>query len=152
MPLRLIPAIHRATHTIGLYLEQLQELGVTQAEAHILSHLADAGPSSVSELHAAFAHRRSTLTSILDRLVARRLVTREIGEHDRRTFIVSLTRSGRPLAARVSRALERLEKRALHRSSKASLQRILTVLAAVETAATSAKIGGKRPKRGRERR
>ena len=39
MPLRLIPSIHRATHQIGLYLDRFDDLGVTQAEAHILAQL-----------------------------------------------------------------------------------------------------------------
>jgi hypothetical protein len=40
-----------------------------------------------------FAHKRSTLTSILDRLATRNLITREVGKTDRRTFIVTLTSS-----------------------------------------------------------
>ena len=45
---------------------------------------------------AAFGHKRSTLTSILDRLEERRLIARTSDERDRRTFVVSLTKSGRP--------------------------------------------------------
>jgi DNA-binding MarR family transcriptional regulator len=66
--------------------------------------LADSGPAKVAELHRGLAHKRSTLTSLLDRLARRNLITREVGEKDRRTFIVTLTAKGRKLA-RVSVAI-----------------------------------------------
>jgi DNA-binding MarR family transcriptional regulator len=75
MRLTLIPAIHRATHRIGLYLELLRDHHLAQGEAHILAHLAQSGPATVGALHEALAHKRSTLTSILDRLVERGLFT-----------------------------------------------------------------------------
>ena len=66
--LRLVPAIHRATHRIGLYLAALDQHGMSQGESHILAHLAVSGPATIAELLKILAHRRSTLTSILDRL------------------------------------------------------------------------------------
>ena len=95
-PLRLIPELHRATHRIGIYLDSL---GITQGEGHILEHLAVSGDSTVAELHRALAHRRSTLTSILDRLADRRFITRESDPRDRRSFIVRLSRKGKAVAA-----------------------------------------------------
>ena len=136
MPLQLIPAIHRATHRIGICLEAVDDLGVTQAEAHILSHLVSHGDSTVGELHRAFAHKRSTLTSILDRLVARELVTREVSPEDRRTFVVRLTNTGRKVATKVYGHLEALEVRALARVPKERLQELLTALAGVERVAS----------------
>ncbi len=108
MNLRLIFSIHRATHRIGLFIQR-HDPDLTQAEAHILCHLLESGDAAVSELHRAFAHRRSTLTSVLDRLVERRLVTRETSEKDRRSFIVRLTRAGKSKAAKIHRHLESLE-------------------------------------------
>ena len=136
MALRLIPAIHRATHEIGLYLDRLEDLRVTQAEAHILAHLAASGDSTVADLHRAFGHKRSTLTSILDRLVARELVTRAVSETDRRSFVVSLTRIGRPLAATVLDRLSTLERRALAGVPKEAVTNLLAALARVEEAVT----------------
>jgi DNA-binding MarR family transcriptional regulator len=135
MPLRLIPEIHRATHRIGLYLERLSELGVTQAEAHILAQLVSHGDSTVAELHRALAHKRSTLTSILDRLVARGLAVREVSEEDRRTFVVRLTRRGRTVAAEVYARLEALEARVLAGTPPRTVERLVAVLEAVERAA-----------------
>ena len=97
MPLRFIPQVHRATHQIGLHIERLGPPGVTQPEAHILAHLASCGNATVAGLHQAFAHKRSTLTSILDRLEARGLIERTSDVRDRRTFVISLTRQGRAL-------------------------------------------------------
>jgi DNA-binding Lrp family transcriptional regulator len=86
MPLSFVHPVHRATHRIGLYLDKLGEPGLTQGEAHILALLAHSGPAKVAELHRGLAHKRSTLTSILDRLAKRNLITREVGRTDRRTF------------------------------------------------------------------
>ena len=113
MPLRLIPAIHRVTHRVGLFLDQAIEPRVTQGEAHILAHLAEHGASSVSQLHRALAHKRSTLTSILDRLTASELVVREVSAEDRRSFIIALTPEGKRMATRVLKGLQRVESAAL---------------------------------------
>src|SRR5947199_632877 len=115
MPLHLVHPIHRATHRIGLYLDELGEPGLTQGEAHILALLAQSSPQTVADLHRGLAHKRSTLTSILDRLAHRNLVTRRTGESDRRTFVVNLTAKGRKLAQRVERHLADLERRVRHR-------------------------------------
>src|SRR5712691_2851726 len=98
MPLRLVPHIHRATHRIGLYLADLREFGLSQGEAHILAQLAASAPSTIADLHRGLAHKRSTLTSILDRLVDRGLVTREVGASDRRTFVITPTAKGTRVA------------------------------------------------------
>ena len=55
MPLRLVHPVHRATHRIGLYLDDLGERGLTQGEAHILGLLAHSGPANVAELHRGLA-------------------------------------------------------------------------------------------------
>src|SRR5260370_18438582 len=105
-PLRLIPEVHRATHRIGIFLDSL---GITQGEGHILSHLAGSGDTSIAELHRALAHRRSTLTSILDRLAQRQYISRESDAKDRRSFIVRLSTTRKTVPARVHRELPRLE-------------------------------------------
>ena len=110
MPLRLVPPIHRATHRIGLYLADLREDGLSQGEAHILALLASSGPATIAELHRGLAHKRSTLTSILDRLADRGLVTREVGADDRRTFLITPTAGRRRAADRVHSHLADLER------------------------------------------
>ena len=132
MPLRLVPPIHRATHRIGLYLAALREHALSQGEAHILALLASSGPSTIADLHEGLAHKRSTLTSILDRLSERGLVTRAVSESDRRTFIVTPTARGRAVARRVQRHLADLERAVEARVSADDVRKFLKVIAAVE--------------------
>src|SRR5450759_853181 len=110
MPLHFVHPVHRATHRIGLYLDELSVRGLTQGEAHILALLAHSTPAKISDLHRGLAHKRSTLTSILDRLANRGLITRKVGKTDRRTLLIMPTAKGRKLAQRVSRHLSDLER------------------------------------------
>jgi DNA-binding MarR family transcriptional regulator len=121
MRLELIFSIHRATHRIGLYIQR-HAPDLTQAEAHILCHLHEFGDSALSDLHRAFAHKRSTLTSVLDRLDARELVTRESSQKDRRSFVVRLTPSGKKKAAKIHRQLESLEARVLRANDRRAVE------------------------------
>jgi DNA-binding MarR family transcriptional regulator len=134
-PLRLIPEVHRATHRIGIFLDGL---GITQGEGHILSHLAASGDSSIAELHRALAHRRSTLTSILDRLAERQFVTRESDPSDRRSFIVRLSKKGWTVAARVHQELARIEESALKGVTGREFQPVVKILRALEKTADRA--------------
>ena len=131
-PLRLIPEVHRATHRIGIFLDSL---GITQGEGHILSHLAASGDSTIAELHRALAHRRSTLTSILDRLADRQYITRESDPEDRRSFIVRLSKKGKTVAAQVHRELARIEESALRGVSSHQFQSVVKVLQTLEKTA-----------------
>jgi DNA-binding MarR family transcriptional regulator len=105
---------------------------LTQGEAHILGLLAYSGRANVADLHRGLAHKRSTLTSILDRLARRGLITRAIGETDRRTFVVRLTAEGRKLAQRIQRHLSALERAVVHRVSAADMKSFNKVVAVLE--------------------
>lgn len=135
MTLRLIPEIHRATHRIGIFLDGL---GITQGEGHILSHLAASGDATIAELHSTLAHRRSTLTSILDRLADRGWITRETDPDDRRSFIIRLSKSGKLAARKVYRELARIEGQAIGRVSKHDLRSVVATLQSLESAADRA--------------
>jgi DNA-binding MarR family transcriptional regulator len=134
-PLRLIPEVHRATHRIGIFVDSL---GITQGEGHILSHLAASGDTSIAELHRALAHRRSTLTSILDRLAERRYISRESDPKDRRSFIVRLSTKGKTVAARVHRELARIEEGALKSLGANQFRSAVNILQALEKTAERA--------------
>jgi len=134
MSLQLIHPVHRATHRIGLYLAALGEPGLTQGEAHILALLAKSNEAGVADLHRGLAHKRSTLTSILDRLEHRRLIKREIAALDRRSFTVRLTAKGQKLANRVHQHLKTLERLVLSRVSQGELKSFCKVVAALEEA------------------
>ena len=124
--------MHRATHRVGLYLASLRESDLSQGEAHILALLAKSAPASITDLHRGLALKRSTLTSILDRLVERGLITRDVGTADRRTFIITPTTSGRHAARRVHRHLTDLEAAVARRVTAADVRGFLNVVAAVE--------------------
>jgi DNA-binding MarR family transcriptional regulator len=133
--LSLIPLVHRATHRIGLWLDAAQPaLRVTQGEAHLLAHLAEAGTSSVKALHSAFAHKRSSLTSYLDRLEARGYVLRALHPKDRRSFLVSLTPAGAAAAVRIHRRLVELEAAALRRLAPRDIHALRDALQALQDA------------------
>jgi len=136
MALRLIAQLHKATHQVGLYIHrELSEIAISQAEAHVLSFLSARGPCSIADVHHSFGHRRSTLTSILNRLEDRGLIAREIHPDDRRSYLLRLTREGRPLASKARRTLERLEVEALTGVSEQQVAAFITVIEAIQTAA-----------------
>lgn len=138
-PLRLVLDVHRATHRLGLFLEAAEPpLDVSQGEAHLLAYLLEEGDTSLGALHAAFAHKRSTLTSYVDRLEAKRLVRRELRPEDRRSFQVSLTAAGRTLATRVHRRLEALEAAALEGLSARDVEALKKGLVALAEAGEAA--------------
>jgi DNA-binding MarR family transcriptional regulator len=150
MSLRLVPHIHRATHRIGLYLAHLREDGLSQGEAHILALLASSGPATIAELHRGLAHKRSTLTSILDRLAARGFITREVGATDRRTFVIAPTVKGASIARRVHRHLLDLEEAVGRRVTADDVKSFIKVVSAVEDEAHAAR-GRRKPAPARDR-
>jgi DNA-binding MarR family transcriptional regulator len=132
MPLKLIPGLHRAIHGVALFVDEASELGITQAEAHLLSQLASEPELTVNALHAAFGHKRSTLTSILNRMVERGLVTRDVPDYDRRSVVIRLTRHGRTVAKKAYARLAELETRVTRRVSRAALTGYGDVIRALE--------------------
>src|SRR5262249_46953327 len=86
------------------------------------------GPANVAHLHRGLAHKRSTLTSILDRLAKRGLITRKVGETDRRTFVVRPTAKGRKLARRIHHHLSALERAVIHRVNATDIKGFKQVL------------------------
>jgi len=106
----LIRELERATHYVGAYLaDELRDLGIGQAEAHVLALLRGEGPLPVYSLVAAFGHRPSTLTSVLSRLERRGFVDRRINPADRRSFLIGLTAAGTAAADRVTAAVSAFE-------------------------------------------
>jgi len=130
--LLLVSTIERAAHAVALWIERsFADLRLTQAEAHVLAFLAEHAPCSINELHHSFGHKRSTLTSLLDRLESRGWVRREPHPTSRRLVLVQLTDTGGPVAERVSVAVRNLERRVLARAgaeSVAEVQRVIAIL------------------------
>jgi DNA-binding MarR family transcriptional regulator len=127
--LRVVLDLHRAIHQIALYIHSPTGVDVTQAEAIILAYLHTRRSAPLSEIHRAFGHRRSTLTSVIDRLVSRGLATRAAHPDDRRTLIVTLTRRGAAIASKLHRRLAGLETAALKNVPVRDVAKLQAILA-----------------------
>jgi DNA-binding MarR family transcriptional regulator len=138
LPLTIVPRIERAVHQVALLLARHAKLGASQAEAHVLAYLYGHGPSGLLALHRAFGHRRSTLTSVLDRLETRGLLRRTRSAGDRRAYDLTLTPAGRRRAARVHGVLLALERKSRASFAPADLASFERVLAALESATKEA--------------
>ena len=107
-------ALQRATHrTLHVLSVQLTSLGLTGSEMNALAHLADGRGWTVSELSTPAGSRPTTLTSVLDRLAGRGLITRGSAPGDRRVVLIELTAAGREAAATIRATIDGLERQAL---------------------------------------
>ena len=62
-----------------------------------------------------FGHKRSTLTSLLDRMEEREWIRRSTRPEDRRSILIELAPRGRRTASRVQQLVEGLEREILSR-------------------------------------
>jgi DNA-binding MarR family transcriptional regulator len=132
MPLQFLSPIHKASRQVSIYLERATvELGVSPGEGHLLSYLRSYAPCPVSELERVFGHKRSTLTSMLDRLAERNLLTRKINPSDRRSFSIELTPEGRKLAVKIQKILEAFEQRVKDRITERQRAGFRAVMGAI---------------------
>lgn len=118
----MILSLHRAAHaTLQALAARLAGLGLSGSEISVLASLADGRARSVGDLATETATKPTTLTSVLDRLVRKGCVQRELDPGDRRSFLVSLTQAGRPAARSARAAAGDLERTALAGVSEAEL-------------------------------
>ncbi len=130
---QLASALEHATHALALWVERtFREVGLTQAEAHALAYLAQHPGATINDLHTSFGHKRSTLTSILDRLETRGWVRRAPHPTSRRLVTVELTDAGRAIGERVSSALRAVEERVQARAGETGVTAFLAVLRILE--------------------
>lgn len=128
----IIPSLERAIHAVGLQLEgPLGHLGITEAEAHILGALANVHECSINELHASFGHKRSTLTSVLDRLEQRGLVKRAPHPTSRRSVLIRLTDRGEEMSRQVAAILLAIEAAVIEQVSQDDVRGFTRVVAAI---------------------
>ena len=132
-PPRLAPALEHATHALGLWVERVfHDVGLTQAEAHVLAYLARHPEAAINDLHTSFGHKRSTLTSILDRLEARGWVQRVPHPSSRRLVAVELTEAGRAIGERAGGALAVIEERVRAKMGDMAIDDFLAVIHVLE--------------------
>ena len=87
---------------------------------------------SISDLQKRLGFKPSTLTSILDRLVARSFIVRKPRDDDRRSVNVSLTQTGRRPALIVRRSLEQLETKIVSHTTRVNLNDLQCVTETLE--------------------
>lgn len=132
MRLRFLSPLHRAIRQLTVCLgPRIAPLDVG-SEGHLLSYLRSYAPCPVGELRRVFGIKRSTLTSMLDRIEERGYVTRVAADHDRRSLLVSLTPDGRTVADRLEVILRGLEDEIHGRISARDLQGFDAVMAAID--------------------
>jgi MarR family transcriptional regulator, organic hydroperoxide resistance regulator len=130
-------ALQRATHaTLHVLAARLAELDLTGSEINALANLADARGRTMSELAAAAGTRPTTLTSVLDRLERRGLISRGARQGDRRAVLIELTLAGNSTAATIRRAIADLEFRALSGLPAEAIEGLRTALQALAEVST----------------
>ena len=131
-PSGVILPLHRATHaTLHALTTALADLDLPAADIDVLAILADGAGRTVGALASATATRPSTLTSLLDRLIKRGYIARELDLADRRSFLISLTPAGRAVAEHAAAAIADLERQALVTVTQAQRTGFHTVIDAL---------------------
>ncbi len=107
----IVLAVQRAAHvSLGAISKRLAHLGLSPGEINALANLgAAAEPVAVSRLSRAVGTPASTMTSILDRLAGRGLITRRTPESNRRSVVIELSDPGRSVADEVRAAFGEIE-------------------------------------------
>jgi DNA-binding MarR family transcriptional regulator len=100
----------------------------------VLSYLRSYAPCPISELARVFGLKGSTLTSLLDRLEERDLITRRANPDDRRSFVIKLGPRGHRLADRIQHHVEELESRIGGRVSATEREGFRAVMSAIDEA------------------
>src|SRR6266567_2043558 len=90
---------HRALERLAT--QSIESLDVCLSDFGVMELLLHKGPQPVNEIGRRIALTSGAITTAVDRLEARGLVTREAHESDRRTRIVRLTSRGKEQAAKV---------------------------------------------------
>ena len=121
-------AIYLQTESRRLAKEQCLRHGITATQLNVLKLLDAVGDLSLSELSKQLAATNSSITGIIDRMVATDLVVREQSTEDRRVWHIRLTAEGRQLARRVEVAPWEVLSRALRTLPAAELDQLITTL------------------------
>ena len=108
---------------------------LTLAQLRVLFRLRNRGPMPSSQLAGGLGVTLPTVTSVIDRLVAKDLVDRTDDASDRRRVIVGVTAAGRETVERVQQGRRARLARALETLDERELLALVTGLEALATAA-----------------
>lgn len=109
----------------------MDEIDAPGWESHLLSYVEIYGPCRVSELRRVFGYQPSTLTSVLDRLEAEGLLSREPNPEDRRSILIDVTALGRRTGRRARAEVEKFEDEILRHVGEEDLTGFRQVMAAI---------------------
>jgi DNA-binding MarR family transcriptional regulator len=121
-------AIYLQSESRRLAKEQCSRHGVTATQLNVLKLLEAVGDLSLSELSRQMAATNSTITGIVDRMVASGLVAREQSTEDRRVWRIRLTPDGRGVAKKVDVAPWEVLSRALDKLPPDELDQLIATL------------------------
>jgi len=124
-------AIYLNTESRRLAREQCARHGITATQLNVLKLLQAVGDLSLSEVSKRIAATNSTVTGIIDRMVAAKLVAREQSPDDRRVWKIKLTDDGRAIARRIEVAPWDLLRGALAALPRAELDVLVATMAKV---------------------
>ena len=124
-------AIYLQTESRRLAREQCDRLGITATQLSVLKMLEQVGDLSLSQLSKRMATTNSTVTGIVDRMVAAKLVAREQDADDRRVWRIRLTSDGRGIASKIRSAPWDMLRAAVMALPAAELEQLVATLAKV---------------------
>lgn len=124
-------SIYLQTESRRLAREQCTRLGITATQLNVLKLLQTIGDLSLSELSKKMAATNSTVTGIVDRMVAAELVAREQSADDRRVWKIRLTPAGKAVAKKIDVAPWEILRAALDALPPAELEQLIATLAKV---------------------
>jgi DNA-binding MarR family transcriptional regulator len=96
-----------SNHVSHAFRRKIEARGVTVAEWVVLRELFDRRDAAPSEIAARLGMTRGAISKLVDRLVAKALVGREVGQRDRRFQAIALTESGRALVPELAALADR---------------------------------------------
>jgi len=124
-------AIYLQSESRRLAKEQSARHGITATQLNALKLLQSVGDLSLSELSQKMSATNSSITGIVDRMVAAGLLAREQSAEDRRVWKIRLTPEGRAMAKKVDVAPWELLQTALMALPPQELEQLITTLTKV---------------------
>ena len=124
-------SIYLQTESRRLAREQCEKHGITATQLNVLKLLENVGDLSLSELSQKMATTNSTVTGIVDRMVAANLVAREQSAQDRRVWKIRLTPDGKSIAKKIDIAPWDILRAAVMALPPAELEQLIKTLVKV---------------------
>jgi DNA-binding MarR family transcriptional regulator len=122
-PLKILSPLHKAIRQIEIFLDRkTSQHNLSCSEGHMVSYLLSYSPCPLADLNRILNLKPSTLTSMLDRLEKRKIITRKIYPDDRRSWIIELQPEGKKLAKEIRSTLESFEQSIIQQLSEEELE------------------------------